>query len=250
MQKHIDTINILDCPIANLSLSETVSYIDTMIESGQQVHQTSVNAAKLVYMKKNADLREDVLASDLINADGMSVIWASKFLGQPLKERVTGIDLMQNIIELSSQKNYKIFFFGAEETVLDRVVSYYRTRYSPNIIAGYHSGFYPEEKEKEIALQIANSGAHVLFVAISSPRKELFLNKYKHIIKTPFIMGVGGSFDVVAGKVSRAPNWMQAYGLEWLYRLIQEPKRMWKRYFYTNSVFIYLILKEKMRSLK
>ena len=118
--------------------------------------------------------------------------------------------------------------------------------YSPKIIAGYRNGYFNKEEEKSIAQEIANSGADILFVAISSPTKEIFLNQYKDIINTPFIMGVGGSFDVVSGKVERAPVWMQNAGLEWFYRFLQEPRRMWKRYLYTNSMFLWLVLKEKL----
>ncbi len=250
MINNIKTIEILNCTIANMTLKETVNYIDNAIELKQQIHQTSVNAAKLVYMNQNDDLKADVLSSNLINADGMSVVWASKFLGKPLSERVTGIDLMQNLIKLAAEKNYKVFFLGAEEQIVKKVLKHYEEMYSNNIIAGYHNGYFNKDEEEKVALQISKSGADILFVAISSPAKELFLNRYKNIINIPFIMGVGGSFDVIAGKVSRAPLWMQNYGLEWLYRIIQEPKRMWKRYLYTNTMFIWLIMKEKFETIK
>lgn len=245
---NIETVKILGCPITNMTLDETVKYIHSMIESKQQIHQTSVNAAKLVYMNQNSDLKSDVISSDLINADGMAVIWASKFLNHPLQERVAGIDLMQNLVNLAFKNKYKIFFLGAKEEIVKKVLAHYTATYSNDIIAGYHNGYFDEKNEKKVAHQISDSGAHILFVAISSPAKELFLNRYKNIINIPFIMGVGGSFDVIAGKVTRAPLWMQRYGLEWLYRLIQEPKRMWKRYFYTNTMFIWLVIKEKVRT--
>jgi len=244
MKNDIDTIELLDCPIANLTLDETVHFIDNMIESKQYIHQTSVNAAKLVYMNKNSELKNNVISSDLINADGMAVIWASKFLNRSLQERVTGIDLMQNIVRLAFEKKYKIFFLGAEEEIVKQVVEHYKEKYSDKVIAGYCNGYF-NGKDEMIAREISESGAHILFVAMSSPEKESFLNRYKKIIDIPFIMGVGGSFDVIAGKVNRAPYWMQRYGLEWFYRLIQEPRRMWKRYLYTNIMFIWLVLKEK-----
>ena len=175
------------------------------------------------------------------------MVWASKVLGQPLSERVSGIDLMQNLVKLAYDKSYKVFFFGAKEEVVKGVVDKYSSMYSDDIIAGYRNGYFAKEDEESIAKQICNSNADILFVAISSPTKEIFLNKYKDIINIPFIMGVGGSFDVVVGKVSRAPLWMQKYGLEWFYRFLQEPKRMWKRYLYTNSMFLWLVLKERLK---
>jgi N-acetylglucosaminyldiphosphoundecaprenol N-acetyl-beta-D-mannosaminyltransferase len=152
---------------------------------------------------------------------------------------------METLVELAAKKNYKIFFFGAKEQVVKGVVQKYIDSYGSNIIACYRNGYFAKEDEPGIAKQIADSGADILFVAITSPKKEIFLNTYKTVIKVPFIMGVGGSFDVVAGLVKRAPLWMQKAGLEWFFRVIQEPGRMWKRYLTTNSAFIYLVLKEK-----
>jgi len=227
-------------------MEETVSKIDKSIHKKTHLHHVVVNAAKLVHMQKDKELCESVVSSDIINPDGQAVVWASKFLGQPLKERVAGIDLMQNLVKLAYEKNYKVFFFGAKEEVVKGVVDKYSKKYGADIIAGYRNGYFKKEEESSIAKQIAESGADILFVAISSPTKEIFLNKYKDIINTSFIMGVGGSFDVVAGKVSRAPIWMQNAGLEWFYRFLQEPRRMWKRYLVTNSLFLYYMLKEKV----
>lgn len=238
-------INIFNCPIDTYTMDETVKKIDESIQNKTHLHHVVVNAAKLVHVQKDKELYKSVVSSDIINPDGQAVVWASRFLGQPLKERVAGIDLMQNLVKLASQKNYKVFFFGAKEEVVKRVVDKYSEIYSPDIIAGYRNGYFKKDEEKSIAQQIADSRTDILFVAISSPTKEIFLNKYKHIIDIPFIMGVGGSFDVVAGKVSRAPLWMQNAGLEWFYRFLQEPRRMWKRYLVTNSLFIWYVLKEK-----
>jgi N-acetylglucosaminyldiphosphoundecaprenol N-acetyl-beta-D-mannosaminyltransferase len=126
-------------------------------------------------------------------------------------------------------------------------VEIYTNKYGKGIIAGYRNGYFSKDEEPEIAKQISNSNADMLFVAMSSPKKEIFLNTHKEIIKIPFIMGVGGSFDVVAGLVKRAPKLMQEWGMEWFYRVIQEPRRMWKRYLFGNSSFIYLVLKEKFK---
>jgi N-acetylglucosaminyldiphosphoundecaprenol N-acetyl-beta-D-mannosaminyltransferase len=226
-------------------MEETVRKIDTAIQNNTQLHHTVVNAAKIVNMQKDNELYNSVIQADIVNPDGQAIVWASWFLNQPLLERVTGIDIMQNLVKLASEKKYKIFFFGAKNEVVKKVVDKYSKQYSKDIIAGYRNGYFNKDKEETIAKQIANSKADILFVAISSPTKEIFLNRFKHIVKVPFIMGVGGSFDVVAGKVKRAPLWMQKYGLEWFYRFLQEPRRMWKRAFLTNGEFIYLVLKEK-----
>ena len=198
-------------------------------------------------MQSNHELYKSVIKCDIINADGQSIVWALRFLGNEIPERVTGIDLMENLVKLSHEKGLKIFFLGAKKEVVKKVAENYSKLYSNNIIAGYRDGYFKESEEKIVAKQISDSQAHILFVAISSPKKELFLARYKEVIQIPFVMGVGGSFDVVSGKVVRAPIWMQKSGLEWFFRLIREPRRMWKRYLLTNIIFISLIIKEKLK---
>ncbi|RKX58212.1 MAG: glycosyltransferase [Thermodesulfobacteriota bacterium] len=230
-------------------MKETVQIIDNAIKEGKHVHHAVVNAAKIVKMQEDKELYNSIVNADIINADGMPIVWASRLLGKPLPERVAGIDLMQELIKLAYNRKYKIFFFGAKEEVVKKVVEKYSREYSPEIIAGYRNGYYSEEEEPLIAKQIAESGANILFVGISSPKKEKFLYKYKHILKNVnFIMGVGGSFDVIAGKIKRAPKWMQKCGLEWVYRLVQEPRRMWRRYLIGNTKFIILVIKEFLKT--
>ena len=239
-------VELFGIPVDNLSMEETVRVIDEHIGSRKPLHHIVINAGKVVAMQDDAELRRSVLAADLINADGMSVVWASRFLGRPLKERVAGIDLMLRLVELAAQKGYKVFLFGAREEVVRRVKEIWSEQYGPDIIAGYRNGYFSPDEEPEIARQIAGSGADILFVAISSPKKEIFLEKYKDLLgNIPFVMGVGGSFDVVAGKTKRAPRWMQKAGLEWLYRFVQEPRRMWRRYLVGNFRFLLLMLREK-----
>lgn len=247
--RNLPYIEILECPIHSLGMKETIHVIDQNIQKREPIHHVVVNAAKLVNMRKDAQLKESVLGSDIINADGQSVVWAASILGKQLPERVAGIDLMENLVDLAHKRGYKIFFFGAKEEVVKEVVRMYGKKYSPQIIAGYRNGYYSAEEEQIIAEQIGNSGADMLFVAITSPRKEIFLNTYKAIIQIPFVMGVGGSFDVVSGKTQRAPLWMQSSGLEWFYRVLQEPRRMWKRYLVTNTKFIWMLINAKIRGI-
>jgi N-acetylglucosaminyldiphosphoundecaprenol N-acetyl-beta-D-mannosaminyltransferase len=204
-----------------------------------------INAVKVANAQKDKALKDSIINCDIINADGQGIVWASQVLGKPLPERVAGIDLMEALVKLAAEKNYRIFFLGAKEEIVKSIVTIYTNKYGKDIIAGYRNGYFSKEEEPEIAKQISNSNADMLFVAMSSPKKEIFLNTYKDLIQTSFIMGVGGSFDVVAGLVKRAPKLMQEWGMEWFYRVIQEPRRMWKRYLLGNSFFIYLVLKEK-----
>jgi N-acetylglucosaminyldiphosphoundecaprenol N-acetyl-beta-D-mannosaminyltransferase len=241
----VNRVKICGIPVDSLTMEQTLTIINKAIQEKRQLQHVVVNAAKVVNARKDQELKKAIEECDVINADGMSIVWALKLLNKPVPERVTGIDLMEELVVLAAEKNYKIYFLGAKQEVIKRVVEKYEQLHGSQIIAGYCNGFFAKEDELEVARQIAESGADILFVAMTSPKKEIFLNTYKSIIKVPFIMGVGGSFDVVSGLVKRAPLWMQRSGFEWLFRVIQEPGRMWKRYLTTNTAFIYLVLKEK-----
>ncbi len=237
-------INFLNIPVDAITMSETLERVDLAINFNKQIHHTVVNAGKVVLMQTDKELEKSVVEADIISPDGQAIVWAANLLGHKLPERVSGIDLMEGLVKRSFEKGYKCFFFGATEDVAAKLVNLYKVQYSEDIIAGYRNGYFEIEDEEKIALQIDQSGANILFVAITSPKKEIFLNTYKSQLKNiNFIMGVGGSFDVIAGKVKRAPLWMQNFGLEWFYRFLQEPKRMWKRYLVGNSKFIYLVFK-------
>lgn len=242
-------IEIGGIPVDPLTMDQTLDLINSAITENRHIHHVVINAAKVVNAQKDMELKKSIVDCDIINADGMAIVWASRFLRRPLPERVAGIDLMESLVGLAAQKKYRIFFLGAKEEIVKKVVEVYSSKYGSEIIAGYRNGYFNKEEEQTIAGQIAASKANILFVAMSSPKKEIFLNTYKNSISASFIMGVGGSFDVVAGFVKRAPLWMQKAGLEWFYRVLQEPGRMWKRYLVGNSKFIYLILKEKMKQI-
>ena len=238
-------VKLFNIEIDAISMRQTLDIVEDAVANDKHIHHTVVNAGKIVLMQEDKELEKSVNEADLINADGQAVVWASKILGSPLPERVSGIDLMEELVKYSFEKGYKCYFFGAEEDVLSNLITLYKQKYSDNVIAGYRNGYFKKSDEKRIAKDISQSNANILFVAITSPKKEIFLNTYKKELKNiNFIMGVGGSFDVIAGKVNRAPKWMQDFGFEWLYRVIQEPRRMFMRYLVGNTKFIYLVLKE------
>ncbi len=224
----MNRINICNIPVDALTMQQTIALIDKAIVEKKPIHHVVINAAKVVNAQRDMVLRESIVNCDIINADGQAIVWASRILNKPLPERVAGIDLMDALVKLSAEKNYRIFFLGATEEVVKKVVETYTSQHGKKVIAGYRNGYFKKEDEPLIAKQIADSNADILFVAMSSPKKEIFLNTYKQVIKTSFIMGVGGSFDVVSGLISRAPIWMQRTGMEWFYRVMQEPRRMWR----------------------
>lgn len=239
-------IDFVGIPVDSLTMAQTIDVVDDAIQQDKHINHVVINAGKVVAMQTDKELFESVVSCDIINADGQSIVWAARFLGKHLPERVAGADLMQHLVKLAYEKNYKCFFFGAKEEVVRKVVDIYSEKYNKNIIAGYRNGYFSKEEEPEVARQIAESGAQLLFVAITSPRKENFMYAYRDVLsKVNFTMGVGGTFDVISGFTKRAPLWMQDIGMEWFYRLAQEPRRMWRRYLIGNTKFVYYVLREK-----
>lgn len=228
-----------------LTLDETIKEVEKIIGRGVPTQHVVVNASKVNLMEADNELAKIVNDCPLINADGASIVWAAKKLGVPLTERVTGIDLFQELVKLSAEKGYKIYLFGAKEEVVAKVKAIFEERYSGIRIVGYRNGYFTEADEPQIVADMAASGADMMFVAFSSPKKEYWVHKYLDQVGIPFVMGVGGSFDVVAGVTDRAPKWMQDHGLEWFYRFVQEPGRLWKRYIVGNAKFVLLTLKYK-----
>lgn len=240
-------IELLNCKIDAITMDETISLIEKAINEKKQIHHVVVNVAKLVNLQNDETLRNSVVNCDIINADGQGVVWAASFLGKRIPERVTGIDLMYNLIKLSAEKGYKIFLFGAEESIVNKVNALINSQFGSDVVIGFRNGYFDQSEEKQIAKSISEARPNILFVAMGSPKKERFLHENKDILNDiNLIMGVGGSFDVFAGKVKRAPIWMQKGGLEWFYRFLQEPSRMFYRYFSTNLKLIYLLLREKV----
>jgi len=238
-------IEFLGAPMDSLSMSESVAHIEDKLLKGEFLQHVVVNVAKLVHMQTDTELANSVKACDLINIDGMGVVLGARFCGHNVSERVAGVDLFHELLAMSAKREFPVFLLGAEESVVQKTAEKVKQSNPNLILAGYHHGYFWDDEQAVVDI-IKNSGAKLLFVAITSPKKENFINRWQNKLGVDFVMGVGGTFDVVAGKVQRAPVWMQKYGLEWLYRVIQEPRRMWKRYLVTNSKFAWLLLKERV----
>lgn len=245
MKECIKRYQLLNTYVNALSMEETIAEVEKIIQNREPVQHVVINAAKVNLMERDLELQRIVNACPLINADGVSIVWAAKQLGIPLEERVTGVDLFLNLAEVAAQKQYKVFLFGAKETVVRTVKQLFEEQYPEIQIVGYRNGYFTEEEEPQIVEMIRDSGADIVFVAISSPKKEYWINKHLSEMAVPFVMGVGGSFDVVAGVTNRAPRWVQKIGMEWFFRFIQEPRRMWKRYMIGNAQFLMLTFRAK-----
>ncbi len=244
------TQELFGVPIEAATMADAIDAVSSAIENRESLDIGVVNAAKIVNMRRNPELRESVLSSDIIFADGMSVVWASRILGKRLPERVAGIDLMHAIFNCGNERGYRVFCLGAKKEVLSEATTRLSEMYPGVTIVGARDGYFSPDEEEAIAHEIRASQPDVLFVAITSPKKENFMARWSTVMEVPVIHGVGGSFDVVAGLVERAPESWQRLGLEWLYRVKQEPGRLWKRYLVTNSLFLGMIARELVRGLR
>lgn len=231
----------LDCPIDLFTADETINIAEKAMRHRTPILHAVVNVAKLINMRRDPLLHEDVCSSDVINVDGMGIVWGARLLGLRVPERVAGIDLMEALLRLCSDKGFRPYLLGARQDVLLEAINNLMRRYPSLEIAGYRNGYFTPAEEADVVCSIRNANPDCLFVGISSPMKERFNRKHARQIGVPFVMGVGGSFDVLAGRVQRAPDWVQRSGLEWAYRVAQEPRRMWWRYLRTNTIFLSLV---------
>lgn len=238
----------MNCPFDALTINEAVEQALSWCRGERRPHTLiTINVAILVMMKKNAALAQACRAGDLIVPDGVPVVWASRLVGRPLRARIAGVDLMVRLLEAASARGLRVFFLGAKEEVVRKLVSLCVSRHPGLVVAGYRNGYFKDSDAPEVVEQIRQSGADMLFVGMPTPDKEVWCERHRGALGVPLIVGVGGSFDVLAGFIRRAPLWMQNVGLEWFWRLLMEPRKMWKRYLVTNSIFIARTLLEIMR---
>lgn len=241
-------IKLFGCYIDNLTMAETLQKIEEFIESTTPHQHVVVNVNKIIKVSKDENLKNIINNCDLINADGMPIVWASRSLGKPLKERVAGIDLFEKLLRKAENKNWKVYFLGATDSIVKKLIQILKERHPALKIAGFRNGYWSDREEIEVVKRIRDSSCDILFVGVSSPKKEIFLKKYLKDLNVPFVMGVGGAFDLLAGKVKRAPGWMQNAGMEWFYRFLKEPRRLFRRYFVEGPHFLNLFFKELLFS--
>ncbi|MDP4500812.1 WecB/TagA/CpsF family glycosyltransferase [Nonomuraea turcica] len=236
---------VLGTVLDALTMSQVIAHCVAAISEQRRLTIGVVNAAKVVNMRTDAALRQSVIDSDLVLADGQAVVWAARMLGHRLPERVAGIDLFTELMAEGDRRGYRAYFLGATDEVLAGVLAEVRLRYPGLAIAGSRDGYFPVEDSAVVAAEIAESQADLLFLGITSPKKEIFIREWGEATRARIIHGVGGSFDVLAGHTRRAPLRWQRLGLEWLYRMLQEPLRLGPRYVQTNGRFLLLVLRER-----
>jgi N-acetylglucosaminyldiphosphoundecaprenol N-acetyl-beta-D-mannosaminyltransferase len=229
--------SFLGCPIDILTMTETVDLARNAMRSRHRLQHVALNVAKFVNMRRDSVLADDIANSDIVSIDGMGIVWGARAVGLPAKVRVTGVDLLNELLAVCAEEGFKPYFLGATTEVAGRAARKVRETHSSIQFAGVRDGYFSPDQEWRVVEGIRASGADCLFIGMPTPRKERFLATYRDELDVPFIMGVGGAFDVLAGQVRRAPARIQRLGLEWLYRVYQEPRRMWWRYAKTNTLF-------------
>ena len=236
-------IPFLGLQFDNLDKHEVLNRVEQFIHDKKNCMIFTPNAALLVWSQKDQFLREVYNSSDILTVDGMAIYYAMHIMGTPVKESLSASLLFYPILELSQQKGYGIYLVGAKEEILQKTVDNICEQYSGIQISGYHHGYFdPENPPEELIQDIQDKKPDILLIGMSSPHKEKFVVSNMDKMNVPVSLGVGGMFDIAAGVTKFAPEWMRMMCLEWFYRLIQEPRRMWKRYLTTNSIFLWLCL--------
>ena len=237
------SVSLLGCDVDALTLEETVAKVDELILAGKPAQGFLTNADTMLQLRDDPRLRTIASRCELVCADGQSVVWAARLLGRRLPERVAGPDLFDALLTLAASKAYSVYFLGAKPGIAEEAARNAMALHPGLRVAGVHHGYF-EIEDATVVDAVRRAHPQILFVGMPSPRKEYWVSENLDYLAVPFALGVGGTFDLVAGVVARAPVWMQRAGLEWLFRLYQEPRRMWKRYVIGNARFVALVLRE------
>lgn len=240
-------VDFMGTPIDVLTMRDAVDAAESFIAAGRPHQLIAINAAKVVLAHQEPDFRQLLWNSDMAFVDGQPVIFAARLLGYRLPELISGHFLMERLVERAAERNYSVYFLGARPEVVAKTVDTLAGRHPSLRVAGWRDGFWTRDEEMDVVRAVRASGADMLFLALGTPRKEQWIARYKDELQVPVCLGVGGSFDVIAGVLKVEPAWMRSAGLAWLYRMLQEPGRLGKRYAASNPIFIRLLLGEMMR---
>lgn len=236
---------LVGVPVDAMTMADTIGWVRASIEARRPVAHLCVNAAHVATAHDDASYLALLEDADVVGADGASMLWAGRVLGEPLPERVTGIDLMAAICAVAPVAGWRIALLGSRSDVVGRVAQ--KLRGQGVDVAFARDGYLDGLDLDEVARGVVEAGADVLFVGMPSPAKETFVIEHARPAGVPVTIGVGGAFDVVAGDLRRAPRAWQRLGLEWLYRLLQEPRRLFMRYAVTNTRFVVAVGRERLR---
>jgi N-acetylglucosaminyldiphosphoundecaprenol N-acetyl-beta-D-mannosaminyltransferase len=240
-------LEFLDLEFDALGVSEAVDQMEESIRERRPLRIACVNVALLIWARSSAALRAIYRKCDLLLPDGMGIYYGSRLIGAPTSGIINAVFLMDELLRRAAARGYRVYLLGTTPEIIERAVLRLRERHPELAIVGHRDGFFTLEEETDVVREIASRQADILVIGISSIRKDEFLDRQLENLQVPVCLGVGGALDVVAGVRRLAPDPIRRLGLEWLYRLIQEPRRLWKRYLTTNAAFCYLLLLALMR---
>lgn len=238
---------LLGTQLDPVTFEQALAAAEEAVATRRPILNVSINAAKVVRAQADSELRDAIAGCELITADGVPVMWAARLFGHRVPERVNGTDLMDALLARAEEKGWSVYLLGARAEVLDEARRELARRHPRLRIAGSRNGYFRPEEEPAVVAEIVAARPDILFIALGTPEKELFQARHRDALLVPFTMGVGGSLDVLAGRRRRAPLWAQKNGLEWAFRLAQEPRRLLLRYLVGNTRFVLLVLRELLR---
>ncbi|MEM5875597.1 MAG: WecB/TagA/CpsF family glycosyltransferase [Candidatus Aenigmatarchaeota archaeon] len=242
-------ISILGFEIHKITYKDLILEIENFIKEKTPHTIVLLNPHLILEARKRPEYTNYIKNADIVTADGFGLLLAAKLLGDSFPERVTGTDLMYLIGEISQKKKYKIFLLGGKPGVAEKAKQKYEEKFPGINIVGIHHGYFSEDEESKIVNEIKMKAPDILIVCMGAYKQEMFIKKYINELNVPLCFGNGAALDFVSERLKRAPKWMQKIGLEWFWRLIQEPKRLWKRYLIGNTIFIFLVLEELIKKI-
>jgi len=223
---NLPTIEILGIPVHPLAMSEAVAYLVDRVKQKLVTNVVTANAEIIMLVQRDPDYKKILQAAECVLPDGAGTVWAGRTLGFAVPERVAGFDLFLNLVKTAPEHAFKIYFFGASPGIAE-LAKKKCEEFAPGVqIVGCRNGYFTAEDVPQIINDINQSGADILFVALGAPKQEYWLRDNQELLKPYLRIGLGGSFDVLAGKMARAPKWMQEASLEWLFRLYKDPSRL------------------------
>lgn len=244
---NIAPINILGIPVHPYTMQAAVEIIKQRVAKKIKTFVVTANAEIIMMGKAEADYKTILCQADLVLPDGAGTVWAGRKLGYDIPERVAGFDLFLELLSISASNDFNVFFFGAAPEVAEEAKAQCEKLYPGISIVGCRNGYFAEADNEEIVKQINDSGADLLFVALGAPKQEKWLSAHREVLKPSLLMGIGGSFDVLAGRMERAPKWIQEASLEWLFRLYKQPSRFRRMLVLPKFVFEVLRFKSYNR---
>ncbi len=228
VQEHISAVSLFGVRVHAVSMDEAIQHILRFVRENNPRQVVTADSSMVVMAQRDDHLRDIINRADLVTPDSIGILWACRRRGFVMPERVSGVDIVVRLAQISAQTGLRLYFLGAQPGVAEQAAQRLQARYPGVCIAGCQHGYFPPESESEIVRRICEAQPDVLCVAMGIPKQEKWIDRYRDVLRVPVSIGVGGTFDVLSGRVRRAPLWMQRTGMEWLWRVGHNPRKISK----------------------